>query len=77
MALFLQVVEVRASGVLNNRLQFPSITSIRVDKRVEEIDSVRDVHEFEEVERFWGPSSPIMRLSNNNFRLCRRFAHGR
>ncbi|KAI1721359.1 ATP dependent DNA ligase domain-containing protein [Ditylenchus destructor] len=44
----IQVVEVRASGVINGYLQFPAIASIRTDKLLEEIDSIDDLKEFDE-----------------------------
>uniref|UniRef100_A0A914HEM6 DNA ligase IV n=1 Tax=Globodera rostochiensis TaxID=31243 RepID=A0A914HEM6_GLORO len=44
----IQVVEVRASGLLNGILQFPSIVSIRNDKPISEIDTISDVLRFDE-----------------------------
>lgn len=44
----IQIVEVRASGLINGALQFPSIVSIRNDKLLDEIDSVEDVLHFDE-----------------------------
>uniref|UniRef100_A0A183C693 DNA ligase IV n=1 Tax=Globodera pallida TaxID=36090 RepID=A0A183C693_GLOPA len=38
----IQVVEVRASGLLNGILQFPSIVSVRNDKPISEIDTISD-----------------------------------
>lgn len=43
------MVEVRASGLLNGHLQFPSIAGIRTDKYVDDIDTVDDVKQFDEV----------------------------
>uniref|UniRef100_A0A915ECJ1 DNA ligase IV n=1 Tax=Ditylenchus dipsaci TaxID=166011 RepID=A0A915ECJ1_9BILA len=44
----IQVVEVRASGIINGRLQFPSIVGIRTDKLLEEIDITDDVRGFDQ-----------------------------
>ncbi|CAD5215280.1 unnamed protein product [Bursaphelenchus okinawaensis] len=42
-----QVVEVKASGLINGRLQFPVITSLRNDKFVDEINFYSDVMSYE------------------------------
>lgn len=39
----IQVVEVKASGLLNDRLQFPVITALRNDKFADEVNLVTDV----------------------------------
>ncbi|CAK5112484.1 unnamed protein product [Meloidogyne enterolobii] len=44
----IQVVEVRASGLINGKLQFPAIVGVRHDKIFEEVDSVVDVANFDE-----------------------------
>ncbi|KAL3090164.1 hypothetical protein niasHS_006616 [Heterodera schachtii] len=56
----IQVVEVRASGLLNGILQFPSIVSIRNDKPVNEVDLISDVLRFDERLR----SRPIVEESD-------------
>ncbi|CAD5221232.1 unnamed protein product [Bursaphelenchus xylophilus] len=42
-----QVVEVKASGLINGRLQFPAITALRTDKFVDEINFYSDVMSYE------------------------------
>ncbi|CAK5085936.1 unnamed protein product [Meloidogyne enterolobii] len=44
----IQIVEVRASGLINGKLQFLAIVGVRHDKIFEEVDSVVDVANFDE-----------------------------
>jgi hypothetical protein len=41
-----QVVEVKASGILNGLLQFPAITGLRDDKFKDEVDTYEDVQNY-------------------------------
>ncbi|VDK19466.1 unnamed protein product, partial [Anisakis simplex] len=43
----LQVVEVKASGIINGKLQFPSLRFYRDDKPVKDIDKYEDFLDFE------------------------------
>uniref|UniRef100_A0A7E4WBK9 DNA ligase IV n=1 Tax=Panagrellus redivivus TaxID=6233 RepID=A0A7E4WBK9_PANRE len=44
----IEVVEVRASGLMRGSLRFPSIVCVRGDKEVLDIDTVKDVEEYED-----------------------------